>query len=85
MIYFQHSETKVIYKAYTLRKKFISQWNGCGYTEFDPVIASIMYGNISSLWSKENRVMQFLDDYEILIPYHNVFGVKAGEIIMMAK
>lgn len=72
MIYFKHKQTNCIYKAHTLREQFIKQWNGCGYIEFDPVIASIVYGN-DSLWSKENRVMQFLDDYELLIPEYNVF------------
>lgn len=71
MIYFKHKQTNQVYKAHTLRRIFAN--GGGNPLDFDAVIAHIVYGNLESIWSSESMVIKFLDDYQALIPEHNVF------------
>ena len=81
MIYFQHKQTKVIYKARTLRGKLTD--HHCFM--FDAIIASIVYGEIENVWSDTNIVIKFLDDYDVLIPNGNVFGKVADTVVETAE
>lgn len=90
MIYFKHKQTNVIYKAHTLRGIFTKGghngfYNGGSRLDFDAVIASIVYGNVDSLWSRESMILQFLNDYEVLIPEYNVFGIVAEKVKQEAE
>ena len=80
MIYFQHTQTKIIYKAYTLRKQLPDD----EHYMFDAIIAHILYGVVENIWTENNHVLQFLNDYEVLIPNGNVFGDVAKQVVKTA-